>query len=188
MKTKMTIVLLATLSFSVLASAQFTPGVKFGLNSAHLSGFRGNDRLGIHAGFFLHHTIDNHWCVQPELLYSNEGQKYFDNGEERTLALNYLQVPVMIQYYPSRHFYVEFGPQFGLLINAQDKGSDGEFNAKSDFTSGQVGLNIGAGFNVNRQFGFYGRYSFGLTDVSKFDNIVDHSQVGQIGVAIRLNH
>ena len=183
---KTIIMLLVGLCFSLLVSAQFTPGIKVGFNSAHLTGFSGNDRVGIHAGVFLHHTIDNHWCVQPEVLYSSEGQKYFNNGEERTLALNYIQVPVMIQYYPARHLYFEFGPQFGLLVNAQDKGNDGEFNAKNDFTNGQVGLNVGVGVNVTRQFGFYGRYSFGLTDVSKFDNIVDHSQVGQIGVAIRL--
>lgn len=178
--------LLAGLFFSLLVSAQFTPGIKGGLNFAHLTGFSGNDRVGIHAGVFLHHTINANWCVQPEVLYSMEGQKYFNSGEERTLALNYIQVPVMIQYYPARQFYLEFGPQFGLLVNAVDKGNDGDINAKGDFTSGQIGLDLGAGFHVTREVILYGRYCFGLTDVSKFDNIVDHSQVGQLGIAIRL--
>jgi len=116
-----------------------------------------------------------------------EGQKYFNSGEERTLALNYVQVPVMFQYYPVRHFYLEFGPQFGLLLSATDKGSDGETNAKSDFSTGQIGLDLGTGIQLTRQIALYGRYCFGLTDVSKFDNIVDHSQVGQLGIAVRLN-
>jgi hypothetical protein len=179
--------LIAGIFFSMLVNAQFTPGIKLGLNSAHLTGFSGNDRVGIHAGVFLHHTITPNWCVQPEILYSMEGQKYFDNGEERTLALNYIQVPVMFQYYPVRHFYLEFGPQFGVLLSATDKGSDGETNAKSDFTSGQIGLDLGAGIHLTREIALYGRYCFGLTDVSKFDNIVDHSQVGQLGIAVRLN-
>ena len=188
MKAKMTCMLLTGLFFLLIVSAQFTPGIKAGVSFAHLSGFTGNDRVGVHGGLFLHHTIDAHWCVQPEILYSSEGQRYFDAGEERTLALNYIQVPVMIQYYATRQFYFEAGPQFGLLINAQDKGNDGDFNAKSDFPTGQVGINIGLGMNFTHQVGIYGRYCFGLTDVSKFDNIVDHSQVGQIGLAVRFNH
>ncbi len=190
MKTKMMILLLAGFSFSIFATAQlnqFTPGIKGGLSSARLSGFTGDNRISAHVGFFLHHTINNHWCFQPELLYSGEGQRYIaSSGEERTLALDYVQLPLMFQYFPIKQLYFEFGPQFGLLVSAQDNGANEKINSKSDFTNGQVGLNLGVGVNITPQFGFYGRYSFGATDVSKFDNIVDHSLVGQLGVAIRL--
>jgi hypothetical protein len=186
MKTKMIIMTLVGVGLSLLTRAQIISGIKVGVNSAHLSGFRGTDRVGVNAGLFLHHTINNNWCFQPELLYSAEGQRYVADGEQRTLALDYLQVPLMIQYFPVRQLYFEFGPQFGLLLSATDKGPSGNENAKSDFTGGQVGMNLGVGVQINNQIGLYGRYTFGLTDVSQFDNIVDHSQVGQIGMAIRL--
>lgn len=187
MKTIKMILLLTGLSFTFFPlSAQVTLGIKGGLNSANLSGFHGEDRISGHVGFSLHHTINSHWCFQPELLYSGEGQRYFAGNEERTLALDYIQVPLMIQYFPVRQLYFEFGPQFGVLASAQDKGSEGNVNAKSDFTNGQVGINLGIGVKSNRTIGFYGRYTFGLTDVSQFDNIVDHSQVGQVGMTIRL--
>ena len=191
MKKATTILSLVALSFFFSnVSAQQAIGIKGGVNIANLSGFEGRSRISGHAGVFLHHTINNNWCFQPELLYSGEGQRYLSGGAERTLALGYLQVPLMIQYYPSPQVYFEAGPQFGLLLSAQDKVGEesGHINAKDDFTAAQVALGLGIGFKATEQLILYGRYNFGLTDVTRFDNIVDHSQVGQLGIAIRLKH
>ena len=191
MKKATTILSVAVMSlFFSTANAQQAVGIKGGLNIASLSGFEGRDRISAHAGLFLHHTINKNWCFQPELLYSGEGQRYMSGGVERTLALGYLQLPLMIQYYPAPQVYLEAGPQFGLLLSAQDKADDesGEINAKDDFTTGQVALGLGIGYKASEKLILYGRYNFGLTDVSRFDNIVDHSNVGQLGVAIRFNH
>lgn len=177
-----------SLFFSAVHAQQV--GIKGGLNIASLSGFEGRDRISGHVGVFLHHTMNKNWCFQPELLYSGEGQRYMSGGVERTLALGYLQLPLMIQYYPAPQVYLEAGPQFGLLLSAQDKADDeaGQINAKDDFTTGQVAIGLGIGYKASEQLILYGRYNFGLTDVSRFDNIVDHSNVGQLGIAIRLKH
>jgi len=191
MKKVTTILSLAALSlFFSNVSAQQAIGIKGGVNIANLSGFEGRSRVSGHAGFFLHHTINKNWCFQPELLYSGEGQRYFSGGVERTLALGYLQLPLMIQYYPTPQVYFEAGPQFGLLVSAQDKVDEesAHINAKDDFTAAQVAIGVGVGFKATEQLILYGRYNFGLTDVTRFDNIVDHSQVGQLGIAIRLKH
>ena len=191
MKKVTTILSVAAMSlFFSTVNAQQAVGIKGGLNIASLSGFEGRDRISGHVGVFLHHTINKNWCFQPELLYSGEGQRYMSGGVERTLALGYLQLPLMIQYYPAPQVYLEAGPQFGLLLSARDKVDDesGEINAKDDFTTGQVALGLGIGYKASEKLILYGRYNFGLTDVSRFDNIVDHSNVGQLGVAIRFNH
>jgi hypothetical protein len=192
MKKVTVIFFLAVFNLSFLtAVAQSAVGLKGGVNIASLSGFTGRSRISGHGGVFLHHTINRSWCVQPELLFSGEGQRYFSNGTEHTLALDYVQVPIMIQYYPVPNIYVEAGPQVGLLISAQDKVDDFDephSNVKGDFSSAQIGLGVGVGLKASEQILFYGRYNFGLTDVSVFDNIVDHSRVGQLGVAIRFHH
>ena len=187
MKKKMILMMPAILCLSIFSlHAQVVAGLKGGLNSGYLSGFEGNSRISGHVGVFLHHTINRNWCFQPELLYSGEGQRYISSeGEERTIALDYIQVPLMMQYYPINQLYFEFGPQVGILASARDKGRD-VVNVKSDFTHAQLGLNLGIGVNATRNIGFYGRYNFGLTDVSSFDDIVDESRVGQIGMTIRL--
>jgi len=192
MKKVTTIFSLALMSLFVsTVNAQQAVGIKGGVNIASLSGFEGRSRISGHGGVFLHHTINRTWCFQPELLFSGEGQRYIANtGEERTLALGYLQLPLMVQYYPAPQVYLEAGPQFGLLLSAQDKVDDesGNINAKDDFTAAQVALGLGIGFKATEQLILYGRYNFGLTDVTRFDNIVDHSNVGQLGIAIRLKH
>ena len=188
-KNVVTTLLLAVMSLCIsTANAQHAFGIKGGVNIANLSGFEGNSRVSAHAGVFLHHTINSVWCFQPELLFSGEGQRYFDNGGERTLALDYLQLPLMVQYYVVPQFYLEAGPQVGVLLSAQDKGDEtAHLNVKDDFSAAQIALALGAGFKATDQVIIYGRYNFGLTDVTRFDNIVDHSRVGQLGVAIRFH-
>ena len=186
MKTR--IMILAVLSISVLTtSAQIGAGIKGGFNFASLTGFNGDSRVGAHAGLFLHYTINNRWCFQPEILYSGEGQWYSSDLDQRILTLDYIQIPLMIQYFPVKQLYFEFGPQFGILTSAHDRGEDGiNFNVKDDFAPTQIGLNIGVGVKASYSLSFYGRYNFGLTDVSRFDNIVDQSRVGQLGMSILL--
>ncbi len=189
MKKSIKFLLMGAFCISVIYvnAQQCTPGIKGGVNFASLTGFEGNPRIGAHAGFFVHKSINKSWCFQPELLYSGEGQRYLSDGEERMLSLDYIQAPFMIQYFPIQQLYLEFGPQVGFLVSARDRGDNSpKVNVKSDFTNAQFGLNVGTGVYVTPNIGIYGRYSFGLTDVSKFDNIVDQSNVGQVGMMIRL--
>jgi hypothetical protein len=189
MKTKSLMFLLILLGFSFFLNAQFSPGIKGGVNFANLNGYNGDSRISLHAGLFLHHSINNRWCFQPELLYSGEGQHYFNSdGEERILASDYVQVPLMVQYYASRQLYFEAGPQVGLLVSARDYpvGNGIKLNVKNDFRPAQFGINVGAGVQVNPTLGFYGRYTFGVTDVGRYDYIIDQSRVGQLGLSIRL--
>jgi hypothetical protein len=187
MKKFLALVLVSTCIIQVLPTqAQYSAAIKGGINSGYLSGFEGNSRISGHIGLALHRSINRNWAFQPELLYSGEGQRYVSSeGEERTIALDYIQVPLMVQFFPVRQLYFEFGPQVGILTSARDKGHD-VVNVNSDFTPAQLGFNLGIGVRANNNIGFYGRYCFGLTDVSRFDDIVDQSRVGQIGVSIQL--
>jgi hypothetical protein len=172
----------------LVLQAQVTPGIKGGLNVADISNFNGENRVSGHVGLFLHHTINPNWCVQPEVLYSGQGQKYMTVNGERTLALSYIQVPVMIQYYPVKQLYFEAGPQVSFLTSANVKGEgadkvevDGSYN-KADF-----GINVGAGIAATHNLGFYARYNAGLTDITKNDNITRMNRGGQLGMYVRLH-
>ena len=168
-------------------------GIKGGVNIGNVSNIGAESRLSGHAGVFLHHTINKNWCFQPELLFSGEGFKYFADGftqtGERTVALSYIQLPLMIQYYPITPLYIEAGPQLGLLISAKDK-PDGShaINVKDQYSTGQVAIGVGLGVKATEEVILYGRYNFGLTDINKSRNTTDHSNVGQVGIAIRLKH
>lgn len=185
------IVVAAALACCIVSftQAQVTPGIKGGLNLTDVSNFNGDNRVSGHVGLLLHHTINSRWCIQPEILYSGQGQKYNTNTGERTLALSYIQVPVMVQYYPVRQLYFEFGPQVGFLTSAKTKSDDGDNKVEVDdsYRKADVALNLGVGVAATQQLGFYARYNAGLTDISKNNNVTNRNRGGQLGMYVRLH-
>jgi len=173
----------------LLARAQqITPGFKGGLNAANISNLDGDNRLSGHLGFFLHVKMNRNWAIQPELLFTGEGQRYWDNNARFTWALNYVAIPLMIQYYPVPKFYLEFGPQLGIMVAARDKGPDGyNGNIKDYFHKSEAMLNLGMGFRANRMVGFYVRYGIGLSDLTPDDNYTYSNRVLQLGIDLRLH-
>jgi hypothetical protein len=177
------------------SAAQPRPGIKAGLNYAGLSGYSGDKLLSFHAGIFLHVSINKNWRFQPELLYSGEGQHYlvYDNSEnpaaiENTITLKYVQLPIVVQYFPTPSLYVEGGPQIAVLAAAYSKGmGDDHLNLKRSFGNTQFGLILGAGYLFNQRFGIYGRYYFGLTEVTPFNSDANRSHTAQFGISFRIN-
>ncbi|HUP12486.1 MAG TPA: porin family protein [Niastella sp.] len=174
------------IAFAMNARAQkISGGIKGGFNITDVAGINGDNRLSAHVGVFINSRITSQWSIQPELLYSGQGQQYRIGNEEFTLALSYLQIPIMFQFHPTKQFYIDFGPQIGILLSANTKNDDDKWEADEYYKKADIGLAIGAGFNITRQVGIYGRYIVGLADISK-NNLPDYSnRVGQIGLSIK---
>lgn len=176
------------------SAAQPRPGIKAGFNYAGLTGYNANKLLSFHAGIFLHVSINKCWRIQPELLYSCEGQHYFtsNNNEnpaeiKNTIALKYVQLPLVVQYFPISSLYFEAGPQMSVLIAAYSKGiGEDHLNIKRSFGNSQFGLSLGAGFLFNQRIKFYCRYYFGLTEVTPYNSDANRSQTGQLGISFQI--
>jgi hypothetical protein len=179
----------ALLLLSIIASSLYAQkmavGIKGGLNIADVSNMNGDNRLSGHIGLFLHSSLNRNWSVQPEILYSGQGQQFKVGNEELTLALSYIQIPVMFQYYPTSQLYLEFGPQLGFLLAANIKNDDNKAEVDDAYNKVDAGLGLGIGIKATRMLGFYARYNIGLADISD-ENTQDHyNRVGQIGMSIR---
>jgi Outer membrane protein beta-barrel domain len=193
MKNLKMILLPAGICFLFLTTAaQPRSGIKAGLNYAGLSGYNGNSRLSFHAGIFVQANLNKNknWRIQPELLYSGEGQHYTVNVNEdiikNTIALNYVALPVVVQYFPTPSLYFETGPQLAVLVAAYSNGSGADhMNLKRSFGNTQFGLNLGAGVFLNQRISFYGRYYFGLTDITPYSSDMNRSSAGQFGIAFQ---
>lgn len=169
------------------AQQQVHVGIKAGLDAADITNFDGSNRISGQFGVFLNAKLARGWRIQPELLYSGEGQRYWDGNDHYTLALNYVQIPVMFQYYPVHGFYVEFGPQLGILASARDKGPDGyNHGVTGDYNKTEARLNLGMGVQATPQFGAYVRYGIGLSDITPDDNYTYNNRVFQLGITARL--
>jgi hypothetical protein len=191
MRTAMKITSLALVTlFSIISSSyaqEVGLGVKGGLNASNISNFDGDNRVSGHLGVFANIKVNHSWAFQPELLYSGEGQRYMDGGDQYTLALNYIDIPLLIQYYPVHNVYLEFGPQIGFLVSARDKGPDGyNHGVTSDYNKTEAKLDLGVGIHATHNVGFYLRYGVGLSDITPGDNYRYTNDVFQLGLSYRL--
>lgn len=163
-------------------------GIKGGVSFTGLSDLNGNYRTTGHGGIFVHHTLNKNWCFQPEILYAAQGQKFVSQeGANRVITADYLQAPFMMQYFPVKKFYVEFGPQVSFLLNSKSKAEDG--GDKTDITDNyrkvDLGLNAGLGVNFTEHVGIYARYNQGLVDITKTTSTYRVNNGVQLGAAIK---
>jgi hypothetical protein len=162
-------------------------GTKIGLNSYTIntgdnSGL--DSRIGIHAGLIGHIHLNNQFGLQPEIVYSMQGAK----SGNTELKMDYINIPVMVQYMFDNGFRLQAGPQLGFLINAKaENGSS--IDIKDDYKSMDAGLSLGAGYvHPPTDFGIDIRYNLGLSDISENSNIESTSRGLQISIFYLFDH
>lgn len=176
------LILGAAVAMSSLTFAQQF-GVKAGMNVSSLSDDSSlsdqGSKIGFNAGVFMNAPLAENFSIQPELLYSQMGDKYDQEFGGTTYArsrhLDYITLPVMFQYNATPSFYLEAGPEFGLLVSAKNKyTNESENNTinespnyKDDLNGFNFGLGIGAGYYFTPNVGLTARYVAGLTDIAQ---------------------
>ena len=156
-------------------SAQTTIGAKAGINLANVTFSSGgvsasaDSRTGFVGGAFAQFGLGSPLFIRPEVLYSSKGSESSDDFETFTLALDYLEVPVLIgAAFPLENSALKpqvfAGPAVGFLLSCDSGGTDCKDEAKSvDF-----GLVFGGGLEFaleNLSLYFDGRYNLGLTNL-----------------------
>ena len=160
---KVILTMAAVLAVS-FANAQDKKGgssdMKFGVKAGYVNANYGSDandgdpRSGFYLGGLVDFSVSEKFHVQPELLYTMEG-----NGET-DFDLNFVRIPVMAKYYVADGFNLQAGPQFGFVA--------GGGAAKDYLKSFDFGLGIGAGYELESGLFFDARYNLGFSDLNDF--------------------
>jgi hypothetical protein len=164
-------------------------GLKGGVNISQLH-FNNNtssdSKVGVNLGILAHIHASKTWAVQPELLYSLEGaQKVGNSGI--TYNLNYLNVPVLLQYMFDNGFRLEGGPQIGFLLNAKRKAGDVTVD-DDGFKTTAFSIPLGVGYLTSSGVGLDARYVFGLSNINDSENgPIIQSNVFQLGLFYQLS-
>ena len=137
--------------------------------------FKEEFKYGYNAGLFAEINFSKKLGLQPELLWnqsetrvSNQFRNMYNDGlnELKDVKLNYLSIPLLLNYSPSRLLTFQAGPQFGLLINKDDRLLE---NGKNAFKKGDLSMLGGIQLNVgSAKIG--GRYAVGLLNINDIDN------------------
>lgn len=184
----------------VAAKAQSTGasfGVKAGLNLSNLKAKYGDNtesldtKPGFHVGAYANVPLASSLSFNPELQFAQEGAKQEEDGYKSTSKLNYLNLPLLVQYNASG-FFAETGPQVGLLLSAKNKteydGQEEETDVKDDMNSTSFAWAIGLGYRMPAGLGIGARYNLGLSNLAKDaeDDYKIKSNVIQISLSYTL--
>lgn len=174
MKTKLS-ALLALVLFTQAAMAQLNFGMKGGVNITKTDGkaFRDEFRYGYHLGAFAEIGLGSKLAIQPEVLwnqYQTRADSSFSNVYQNSVSisnyqnvkLNYLSIPLLLNYKLGSLLSLQAGPQYGILI---DQSKNLIKNGQAAFKNGDFSLVGGAQIHISK-LRLQGRYVVGLSNVS----------------------
>ena len=195
MKTKI-LTLTSILFISQLMIAQkFHVGIKGGVNIVKIDGksFKQEFRYGYNLGGFAEIGISRKLSIDPEVIF-NQYTTTLDssykslyqnviNSNQSKVRLNYLSIPLLLDYKFLGPIHLQAGPQFGILMNRNKSFLQ---NGSDAFKKGDFSMVAGTQIKlVNLRI--TGRYIIGLQNINDIDNKDKwKNQVIQLSVGIAL--
>ena len=212
-----TLLLVASFTFAQSGeNVQF--GVKAGANLATLTGSSvtsNQGKFGAYAGLYTNFHISDKVKLQGEVLYSGQGTKWVtetqnytivppvDRRVDQNITLNYINIPVVVQYEFTKGLYGEIGPQFCILLSANDKKkitdidhtvpavpvmsiSETNTDIKSALTSTDYSGVVGVGYRMDNGLNFNFRYAIGFVDIAKSPSVQAKNSVMSLGLGYTL--
>ena len=164
-------------------------GIKGGLNVYNIhndNGIEYDSKTGFHLGLLGHIHLDKEWAVQPEIVYSQQGAKYnFSNNESR-VNLDYINIPVLLQYMFDNGFRFEAGPQVGFLVNAK---TGNKTDVIDSYKNVDFGMGLGFGYiKPSTGLGIDARYNLGLSDITDNNSVKSTNRGFQLGIFYQFKH
>jgi Outer membrane protein beta-barrel domain len=157
-------------------------GVKAGVNLTSMnfdnSQFSSNPKLGYQVGFFFRATLHK-IGFQPEVLICRHKVLKKTFGEDIEESFTYLNVPVMLKYYPIARLNIQMGPQFGFLLDGERKTNSTALNVfdkniKDVYKSSDVSVSVGLGYDFKFGLELDFRYNVGIKDIN---NVADGGSI-----------
>ncbi len=177
MNKKFSFLLLMVTVSSVAMAQGFHVGPKAGVNILKIDGKSFNEefRFGYNLGAFAEINFNKKWGIQPEVMWNQTNTRTTSEFSEiyptstndiKNVKLNYLSIPLLLNYRPIKLLTLQAGPQVAILID-QDKNL--LQNGKEAFKKGDFSMVAGAQLNLGG-IKLGGRYVVGLSNINDIDN------------------
>lgn len=179
MKKILALAVLTVLGFTNVNAQKIKFGAKGGLNFASISGnnSKGSDVVtSFNFGVLSEIALSEKFSFQPELMYSGQGYSFNNN----TIALSYLNIPLMGKYYLTKGLSLEAGPQIGFLFSAKNDKTD----VKNSFKTFDFGVNFGLGYKLDNGLNFGARYNLGLSDINNLEGSSSKNKNGVFQISV----
>lgn len=157
------------------ASAQdFHAGIRFGVTATQVDGdnLSGFDKAGLTAGLFVSRKLSEKIDVCMELVYIQKGSRKpvnkVDNSFYR-MRLNYVEVPLLLQYQIKPLWYLEAGAAMGVLVFSQEDYQLGIIEGLPAFKKLELAGLAGVHYRATENWQLGARYSYSILPVRPFE-------------------
>lgn len=155
-----------------LNSQNFGGGMYGGIATSQISGDRlaGFNKPGINVGIFTNYSFNESLKLQLELSFIQKGSR--DNAnpdkgdyESYLLRLNYIEIPVLMNYKVNKFFSFEAGPYVAYLLGFSENDFYGEIPGSKAFNKYDLGITGSMHYIINENLDAVFRVSNSLLPV-----------------------
>ena len=181
--------MISAATFAQNEVGQLTIQPKVGVNIANITDADDADpRIGLAAGAEFEYGLTDNIGLSAGVLYSMQGVKTTIIDDDCTWKLDFLNVPILANFYVAKGFAVKLGvqPGFKLSSKAKFKGSEGSKEVEVEDGVKSVDLSIPVGLSYQYQnIVFDARYNWGVTKI--VDDVDSKHSVFQITVGYKFS-
>ena len=167
---------------------QLTIQPKVGVNIANITDADDADpRIGLAAGAEFEYGLTDNIGLSAGVLYSMQGVKTTIVDADCTWKLDYLNVPILANFYVAKGFAVKLGVQPGFKLSSKAKFKESGASKEVDVDGVKsVDLSIPVGLSYQYQnIVFDARYNWGVTKI--VDDVDSKHSVFQITVGYKFS-
>jgi len=173
MRKAILIILIIVIGINSVFCQAFTGGITGGISVNQIDGdsYRGYNMLGFTGGAYVQTNTPGKWKVQVEIKYFLKGaeQKATDNSFYYKEHLNYVQVPLLLNYYVNEKIFPEIGISAGYLFLArEDLSGDGFISPTKPFKPLDLSFEGGVNFQISRILRANIRLSYSIIRIREF--------------------
>lgn len=157
----------------ILEAQRFDGGITAGIVGSQLDGdhFSGYDKAGYVAGAFVCTKLGDRYGMQLEIKYIQKGSRAMDSSGSGSFGyyrskLNYIEIPVFLNYLYKEKFKGEIGVGGGYLISAyEDLDGYGYEKAYPEFNKFEMTGTAGVSYIFSEKFLVTFRFTYSLLPV-----------------------
>jgi hypothetical protein len=150
-------------AIQVAWAQKFNSGLQFGLNTSQITGdnLAGYNKAGLTAGIWVNRQITERMSIWMELSYLPKGSKKLNSPSDSVpdyyrLHLNYIEVPISINYRVHPKMSIETGISCGAYISHTEEDVNGDisgiYGPREQFKSTDISFNAGLNWHFNSKW------------------------------------
>jgi Outer membrane protein beta-barrel domain len=154
-------------NISLDSTAQVTWGIKGGLNlstTIYPGGENNGYILAFNSGVYAEIKFSSRFSLMPELAYSLKGNAVSDSS---IFLMNYISMPVLVEYKIVGNLAAIAGPECSYLINSFFKPAQAGFNPTSFYRHIDFGYVLGLRYGLGKHLGVDFRWDRGVIGIFK---------------------